>query len=136
MRALLLPLLSCGVLSCAEGSPPTQAEPANVYLPLRWSDVEAVLLDPQGARPLAREQLDPVLATGVCLEGPDARGRLERALKARGWSVTQAEPIGEVRLDLTAEQPGLVLAGSLTLAPAPGCAQGFVYSVRKVEVPR
>lgn len=130
-----LPLLTALLLmspSCTPGEGPS---PQSAFGAVRWVDVDALLPQPAGARSLGRTQLDEVLGEGLCLEGDDARARLEQALKARGWQVTSAEAIDGRRLDLTATRGPLLLTGSLTDAPAAGCERGFVYAVRKAVAP-
>jgi hypothetical protein len=130
MRTLII----CGVLALC-GCASEETPPQNVYQSVRWSEVEASLPKVEGARSLERRDLGAVLGSGLCLDGEGARARLERALAQSGWRVTSAEALGEARLDVTAEKGALVLAGSLTSDPTPGCSQGFVYTVRKAVAP-
>ena len=133
MRPLIASLL-LSLWSCADAVEPA---PENVYQPLSWAEVESALPRPEGGRAFERRQLDAVLGTGFCLEGDAARERLMRSLTDAGWRVTSAEAVGDsdARVDVTAERGALVLAGSLTAEPSPGCARGFVYTVRKAVQP-
>ena len=127
MRTAALCLL---FTACVEAP---MGEPTHDYQPLSWAEVDPALPRVEGARELQREQLDQTLGATWCLDGADARASLASALKARGWRTTSFETLSPQRLDLTAEREGLLLAGSLTTEPAEGCAQGFIFTVRKVQ---
>ena len=132
MKRLMVAAVTMLGLGCTQAA--DELEPVNVYQPLSWSQVESQLPTPEGSRPMARQQMNQVLGTGFCLEGVGARTRLQSALLAAKWQVMSAEPLGDSRLDVTAERGALVLTGSLTTNPSEGCEQGFVYTVRKAEV--
>ena len=111
------------------------AEPENHFRALSWAEVESVLPRPTGSRELARQQSPEVLGAVLCFEGEGAGAKRESELRGGGWTLVHQEEIGPSRIDVTATHGALVLTGSLTAQPMDGCAQGFVYGVRKEVAP-